>query len=415
MDLREVAGALSSFWSGGNGPSHSSIGTALALAGYDEPAGDIDLNKQQRVLFAVRKSDPQTAMRVVAELVDALDVALHAASRSDPNFDRLSLALERVGGSLTEGGQVDWNQSTETGDERPAAQVPMSTRPASSAGSQSHDSPHAPETDRRKVMVVYGRDEPARSAVFGRLRAMGLAPIEWEQAVAATGQASPYTKDTVEAAFRIAQAVVVLLTPDDQVQLHSDLAAPRVRSPETQPAMQARPNVFIELGMSLALHPDRTLIVEIGTIRKASDLDGVNVIRLAPDVTSLHKLATRLSNCGCDVDRSGTDWLDVTAWKRCRPSIESLQHLRHLTRQSASLETKTERCLRLFSGINQLTYPHQSQRGWYGVPAEWEMEARERFVEAVATLEGLADDLVGAHQALVLEGRRRSSPRQTHA
>src|SRR5215468_9339290 len=72
------------------------------------------------------------------------------------------------------------------------------------------------DSDRaRKVFVVHGRNRKARTAMFTFLRAIGLAPIEWSEAVKLTGEASPYIGNVLDAAFNAAQAVVVLLTPDD--------------------------------------------------------------------------------------------------------------------------------------------------------------------------------------------------------
>ena len=70
--------------------------------------------------------------------------------------------------------------------------------------------------DRRPIFVVHGRDELARAAMFDFLRSLGLIPIEWSEAVHATGRPSPYVGDVLEAAFRRAQAVLVLMTPDDE-------------------------------------------------------------------------------------------------------------------------------------------------------------------------------------------------------
>jgi len=42
------------------------------------------------------------------------------------------------------------------------------------------------------VFVVHGRNETARAAMFGFLRAIGLWPVEWSEAVAMTGEGSPY-------------------------------------------------------------------------------------------------------------------------------------------------------------------------------------------------------------------------------
>jgi hypothetical protein len=72
-----------------------------------------------------------------------------------------------------------------------------------------------PEASRGQlVFVVHGRNSTARLAIFEFLRSIGLSPIEWHQAVAATRKANPYIGEVVDAALEAAQAVVVLWTPD---------------------------------------------------------------------------------------------------------------------------------------------------------------------------------------------------------
>lgn len=98
------------------------------------------------------------------------------------------------------------------------------------------------ERDPARVMVVHGRDVAARNDLFALLRALGLRPIEWNEAVGATETATPYTGDAVEAAFRIAQAAVVLCTPDEQVLLREQLRDPNEPG-DAETAWQPRPNV----------------------------------------------------------------------------------------------------------------------------------------------------------------------------
>src|SRR5436190_11007852 len=80
--------------------------------------------------------------------------------------------------------------------------------------------------DRRRVFVIHGRNERARKGLFEFLRAIGLDPIEWSQAVAMTGQGSPYIGNVLDAVFSAAQAVVVLETPDDIAYLDPSLTDP---------------------------------------------------------------------------------------------------------------------------------------------------------------------------------------------
>lgn len=154
----------------------------------------------------------------------------------------------------------------------------------------------------RDVFVVHGRDLQARDAVFTLLRALDLRPLEWETLVARTGGTSPYIGDVLKETMPRVQAIVVLLTPDDLVHLHPDFGPEREVS-------QARPNVLIELGMALALRPDRTVVLTFGGQRPISDVDGRNFVTVSGDPLFRTRLAHRLKLAGCPVDQSGGDWL----------------------------------------------------------------------------------------------------------
>lgn len=164
-----------------------------------------------------------------------------------------------------------------------------------------------PDVDPRDVFVVVGRNTEANTAMFAFLRAINLKPIEWSMAIAATGSGSPYIGDALEKAFAQAQAVVVFMTPDDIAQLREEYAN-GPDDPELQPTPQARPNVLFEAGMALGLHPDRTILVELGSLRSFSDVAGRHAVRIDNTPAKRNDLATRLRNAGCAVDTSGSDW-----------------------------------------------------------------------------------------------------------
>jgi predicted nucleotide-binding protein len=171
-------------------------------------------------------------------------------------------------------------------------------------GSASESGRDKSEADPRKVMVVHGRDEEARRAMFDFLRALGLAPQEWSALVAA----APYVGQVLSAAFKIAKAVVVLFTPDDEGWLKEEFRQADDPPEETQPTPQARPNVLFEAGMALGVHPDRTVLVELGKLRPFSDIYGRHVVRVNHTEKPLKEIASRLKTAGCDVDESGSDW-----------------------------------------------------------------------------------------------------------
>ena len=98
------------------------------------------------------------------------------------------------------------------------------------------------------------------------LRSIGLDPIEWEVALEMTGTPSPYIGEVIDVVFARAQALIVLMTPDDIV--HLDPALCEAGDPELVAQAQPRPNVLIEAGMALGRYPERTIIVEFGTGRR---------------------------------------------------------------------------------------------------------------------------------------------------
>lgn len=169
-------------------------------------------------------------------------------------------------------------------------------------------SPMPNATDSRNVFVVHGRNLEARNSLFRFLRSIGLRPLEWSQAIQMTGKASPFIGEILDVAFSNAQAVVVLMTPDDVAQLQEQFRSPHDPPYEAQPTGQARPNVLFEAGMAMGRNPDRTIIVELGTLRPFSDIAGRHTIRLGNDSAARQELAQRLETAGCAIDLSGRDW-----------------------------------------------------------------------------------------------------------
>ena len=160
----------------------------------------------------------------------------------------------------------------------------------------------------RKVFVVHGRNAPASLAIFTFLRSIDLAPIEWGEAVNMTAEGAPYIGQVLDTAFDAAQAVVVLLTPDDIAYLQQEYASGE-DDPDTEPAGQARPNVLFEAGMAMGRNPQRTILVELGKVRPFSDVAGRHAIRLDNTAPKRNDLAQRLNKAGCEVNLTGSDWL----------------------------------------------------------------------------------------------------------
>lgn len=177
----------------------------------------------------------------------------------------------------------------------------MATQRANSATKQS----------RKTVFVVHGRDAVARQEMFSLLRAMGLEPLEWSEAIRMTGKGSPFIGEVLDTAFHRAAAIVVLLTGDDEARLLKKYIV--TDDPEHEKALtsQPRPNVLFEAGMAFGKNPDRTILVQFTDVRPFSDVAGRHVVRFHGSAKDRNELATRLETAGCAVNRVGKDWLSA--------------------------------------------------------------------------------------------------------
>lgn len=163
--------------------------------------------------------------------------------------------------------------------------------------------------DPRKVFIVHGRNTKARDAMRVLLLNLGLQPIHWSEAEKATGKPSPFTFDIVQKGFAMAQAVVVLLTPDEIATMKPAL---RSEPADHNQREQPRPNVLFEAGMAF-MQPDRAVLVEFGPVLHASDLDGINTVRLTRPVSAQHRaqIRDRLIAAKCSVADTGHAWMDA--------------------------------------------------------------------------------------------------------
>jgi predicted nucleotide-binding protein len=160
-------------------------------------------------------------------------------------------------------------------------------------------------------MVVHGQNAAARNAMVFFLRALGLAPIEWDQAVAETSMGTPHNFEAVRAAMDVAQAVVVVLTAEERAGILPSLSGPD--KDDELLRGQPRQNVIIEAGMAMGIDQGRTILVEVGPIRRASDFDGMNTVRMDNTAKKRASLRSRLVTAGCAVDESANDYLSASS------------------------------------------------------------------------------------------------------
>ncbi|WP_285507926.1 nucleotide-binding protein [Actinokineospora sp. NBRC 105648] len=164
--------------------------------------------------------------------------------------------------------------------------------------------------DRKRVFLIHGRDRKTAVAMKAFLRALGLRIVEWDHAVSRTGTPNPYVGDVVGEGLSMADAAVVLLTPDEIVVLREDLQNDDDGPVERTAQGQGRPNVYYEAGIADALGRQRTVLVEVGRVKRFSDVAGRLIVRFDGSPGKRKTLTERLKSAGLDVDTSGSDWLN---------------------------------------------------------------------------------------------------------
>lgn len=133
---------------------------------------------------------------------------------------------------------------------------------------------------------------------------LSLLPIDWNEAVRSTNSNAPYIGETIDAILCEAQAVVVLLTGDDVVQLRSEFYTKNDSEDDRVPFLQPRLNVLFEAGMVLShsrLAP-RTILVEVGKMRICHALAGRHRITLSNKMEDRWDLVRSLQKAGCAVE-----------------------------------------------------------------------------------------------------------------
>src|ERR1700753_1155918 len=164
-------------------------------------------------------------------------------------------------------------------------------------------------TKNNSVFVVHGRDAQLNEDMFSFLRAINLNPLEWTQAVKATKGANPNVTQVVKNALKSAQGVIVMFSPDEEARLKGKF---RGKQDSAKLEGPARLNVIFEAGIAVGTYEDKTLLIEVGDVRKISDIAGMHIPRLTNSAASRKEFAERLRDkLGLKVDMSGASWLST--------------------------------------------------------------------------------------------------------
>ena len=250
-------------------------------------------SKRHIVRLISAKANGQALTRRVATLAVARDLGM--------NWTRYAATPEEIAAV----GGTSRAASTPLPAVAPAT---TTVRPTSRPAPKGSVTPRT-RVKRDKVFVVHGRDIGIGNSMFAFLRAVGLDPQEWGVAMHETGKAMPNIAETLDAGMAGVAAVVVVLTPDDDVILKGRFQTDHDDDDEKRVIGQARPNVLFEGGMAFGRHPEKTIFVSVGKVKDFTDLGGFHITRLNNTPEKRSELVGKLRTAGADVKTDGrTQW-----------------------------------------------------------------------------------------------------------
>lgn len=192
--------------------------------------------------------------------------------------------------------------------------VILPASPAIAAPRQQHVKPKPVKVTRNNsIFVVHGRDTKLNEDMFVFLRAIGLNPMEWSQAIKEAKGANPNVGEVIHNAMKLVQGVIVMFSPDEQAKLRTKFCSTKDKKNRLNTLEgQARPNVIFEAGLALGAHAEKTLLVQVGDTRDISDIAGKHMLHLNNSPASRKELAQRLKDkLKFKVELSGDHWLTV--------------------------------------------------------------------------------------------------------
>jgi predicted nucleotide-binding protein len=150
--------------------------------------------------------------------------------------------------------------------------------------------------NKKTVFIVHGRDKITLQSVVEYLKQNGLMPLTFEETKELVETSVPTILEVVDKGMAAAQAVIVLLTPDDEA---------RLKESGEESKGQARPNVIFEAGIAFGRYRKRTVLVEYEEPSMFSDLHGFYVVRLKEadgGLEGFQDLRKQLKVAGCELD-----------------------------------------------------------------------------------------------------------------
>ncbi len=155
----------------------------------------------------------------------------------------------------------------------------------------------------RTIYVVFGHDTDQVRKIKAFLEGLDLVFLTKKEAVDFTKKTAPFIGDIINAAFEHAQAVIVLLTGDEEVQLCKELHHYDDEDFEKVFCPQPMQEQIFEAGYAFGKSPKRTILIQIGHVRPFSDIVGRFILHFTDTPEDYAILRTRLERAECSIKK----------------------------------------------------------------------------------------------------------------
>jgi predicted nucleotide-binding protein len=163
-----------------------------------------------------------------------------------------------------------------------------------------------PFNQKRTVFLVHGRNPVWKNVSLLLKTCWDINAINFDDVRKSMGTGAPTTLEVLKYAFEkpLAQAVLVLLTPDEKSTLRKKLRKP---GGEKAVRFTCRPNVYFELGMALSTFGQKnTIVAKVGEADIPSDIP-LHVINLDDSYQARNLLKQTLDGIGVVINERGED------------------------------------------------------------------------------------------------------------
>ncbi|MBD3353869.1 MAG: hypothetical protein GF364_20470 [Candidatus Lokiarchaeota archaeon] len=164
---------------------------------------------------------------------------------------------------------------------------------------------------KQSCFIVHGRNTQIKDELVKFLRSINIECKEFIDAVNQLKDPNPMIYEMIASLFDRADCVIILMTPDEKVQLRDKFWNGFDSIIDKDIRFQPRPNVIFEAGLAFGINKKKTILVKWGDIYDFSDISGMHFLSLNNSRKSRSDLIKKLKASGLKIKIINEEWLKI--------------------------------------------------------------------------------------------------------